>query len=126
MIPGIRGWKLHIRAAALLALAAIPGRPVLAQSYTISTVLGGLPGNGTVAKTTAIGPYGFENVTADSAGNLYFPVANAIFKLTASTGELSRIAGTGASGYSGDNGPALSAELDSPQGMAVDPAGNPW
>ncbi len=43
--------------------------------------------------------------------------------MTVSTGIITTIAGTGTSSYSGDNGPATSATLNSPQGVAVDPAG---
>jgi predicted RecB family endonuclease len=39
-------------------------------------------------------------------------------------GDVYTIAGNGKSGYSGDGGPALDAELDSPGGISVDSAGN--
>lgn len=64
---------MKILLAAPFVLAAVLGPPALAQFYNISTVLGGLPANGSVAKTTGIGPYGLDNVTADSDGNLYSP-----------------------------------------------------
>ncbi len=38
--------------------------------------------------------------------------------------ELCVVAGNGTGGYSGDGGPAISAELYSPNGVAVDTAGN--
>ena len=38
-------------------------------------------------------------------------------------GEITTIAGTGAAGFSGDGGPALSAALNSPTGMCSDPTG---
>ncbi len=43
--------------------------------------------------------------------------------MTASTGIITTIAGTGASSYSGDNGPATSAALNSPFKVALDASG---
>ena len=40
------------------------------------------------------------------------------------TGHIYTIAGTGSFGYSGDGGPAKSAELGKPAGLALDPSGN--
>ena len=40
-----------------------------------------------------------------------------------STGILTTIAGTGTASYSGDNGPATSAALYDPTGVAVDSSG---
>ena len=39
-------------------------------------------------------------------------------------GDIYTVAGTGAAGFSGDGGPAASAEIDAPMGMGVDGAGN--
>ena len=50
---------------------------------------------------------------------------NCIRKVTVSTGIISTIAGTGTQSYSGDNGPATSALLSSPAGVAVDASGIP-
>ena len=43
--------------------------------------------------------------------------------VTVSTGIITTIAGTGTSSYSGDNGPATSATLKYPRGVAVDSSG---
>jgi trimeric autotransporter adhesin len=63
-------------------------------------------------------------VAVDSAGNLYIADSgdNRIRKV--SNGVITTVAGNGAAGFGGDNGPATSAELDGPQSVAVDAAGN--
>ena len=61
----------------------------------------------------------------DAANNLYIsdPTGHRIFKLP-SEGVAQLVAGTGVSGTAGDNGPATSAALNDPQGLALDPSGN--
>lgn len=39
-------------------------------------------------------------------------------------GRITSMAGTGTAGYTGEGGPAISADLNAPQGAAVDGAGN--
>jgi sugar lactone lactonase YvrE len=64
-------------------------------------------------------------IVFDSAGNLYIAeTANQVIRKVDTTGHLTTIAGSGAQGYSGDNGPATAALLDSPQGLALDNANN--
>jgi serine/threonine-protein kinase len=60
-------------------------------------------------------------LTLDSAGNLYVTDSgnNRVRKIDRS-GVISTIAGTGARGSSGDTGPATSAKLASPTGIAMD------
>ncbi len=62
----------------------------------------------------------------DAAGNLYISDSanNVIRKVALATGIITTVAGNGTAGYSGDGGPATSAELDLPMGVAVDAAGN--
>ena len=105
---------------AACALIGMPGA-LLAQSYVISTVAGGSPAPATAAATSAaIGLPG--RVHVDSAGNVYFTALNSVFKMT--SGVLTRIAGNGRRGYSGDGGPATAAQLNAPQGIAFDAAGD--
>ncbi|MBB5345314.1 NHL domain-containing protein [Tunturibacter empetritectus] len=64
-------------------------------------------------------------IVFDSAGNLYFAeTGNHVIRKVDTSGNLTTIAGTGTQGFSGDTGPAISATLDSPQGLALDPANN--
>ena len=63
-----------------------------------------------------------QRVAVDSSGNVYFTASNAVFKL--SNGTLTLLAGTGRVGYSGDGGPAIQAQFNNPQGVAVDHVGN--
>jgi uncharacterized repeat protein (TIGR01451 family) len=90
----------------------------------ISTLAGGaMPATPAPGASVSI-PVSY-GVAVDSSGNTYFPSPNlnAVFKAN-SSGVVTRIAGTGVSGQSGDGGPALSAQLNSPNGVAVDSLGN--
>jgi hypothetical protein len=64
-----------------------------------------------------------QGVAVDPAGNLYIAdyADNRIRKV--SNGVITTVAGTGRNGFSGDNGPAIRAELI-PAGVAVDAADN--
>lgn len=102
---------------------ALWGTPatLLAQNYVISTVAGGSPAPANASSTgSAIGLPG--RVHVDSSGNVYFTALNSVFKL--SSGVITRIAGNGRQGYTGDGGQATSAELNQPQGVAFDSAGD--
>ena len=66
-----------------------------------------------------------RGVELDTAGNLYIADQNnhRIRKVSLD-GMISTVAGTGVAGFSGDDGPATSAQLNSPPGVAVDSVGN--
>ncbi len=66
-------------------------------------------------------------IAADNAGNLYISdTGNEVIRTVDGLGVISTIAGTNKTGFSGDGGPATSAGLDYPYGIAADPAGNVW
>ena len=46
-----------------------------------------------------------------------------VLKIDVSTGTITTIAGNGTYGYNGDGGPATSAALNNPAGIALDSAG---
>jgi sugar lactone lactonase YvrE len=105
---------------AILALLAT--LPLLAQPYVISTIAGGAPPPTPAAAVNASFPLP-PDVAADSSGNVYFTAVNCVFKIDAS-GTMTRVAGTARAGSSGDGGPATSAQLNNPYGLALDGSGN--
>ena len=105
-----------LRFSLLLAGASV----AFAQQYTISTIAGGAPpATPVAASNTSIGAP--RRVAADSAGNVYFSSSNAVFKMSGAT--LTLVAGNSRAGFSGDGGPAVNAQLNSPEGVAVDSSG---
>jgi sugar lactone lactonase YvrE len=70
------------------------------------------------------GPFMGSGVYVDSYGNVYMTVGNLVYKVNAQTGTATVVAGTGTSGFSGDGGPATSAELNGPAGVFADATGN--
>ncbi|MDR3738109.1 MAG: hypothetical protein P4L40_03725 [Terracidiphilus sp.] len=77
--------------------------------------------NGPATSAKLYQPYG---IAVDAAGHVY--IADCFNKVIreVSNGVITTFAGNGTYGYSGDNGPATSAQLDGPSGVAVDASGN--
>ena len=66
-------------------------------------------------------PYG---VYVDSAGDLYIADSgNHVVRKVDQQGIIRTVAGTGKPGYTGDGGPAISADMDSPQFLIRDESG---
>ena len=93
---------------------------------TITTVAGngvfGFSGDGGAATSASLwNPWG---VAVDSVGNLYIADTqnNRVRKVSAET--ITTVAGNGVGGFSGEGGPATSASLSNPWGLAVDSVGN--
>ena len=63
-------------------------------------------------------------LAVDHNGNVYVAdSANHRICKVAADGSISTLAGTGTAGYNGDAGPASGAQLNQPEGVAVDGAG---
>jgi sugar lactone lactonase YvrE len=118
----MRYFKFVICAAILLFVSGAAS----AQQDYINTFAGGGPNNVPAATAPVYSP---SNVAVDSAGNFYFSTDGSnyqhrVWKVTLSTGILTIVAGTYYAGYSGDGGPATLAQLNNPQGIALDHNGN--
>ncbi len=106
----------------------------VSQSTGIITTIAGTP-NITVFDPNQIGDGGPATqaeldspaaLALDAAGNLYIADAgdNRVREVSAVTGSITTVAGTGVAGYTGDNILATRSELNNPTGIAVDAAGN--
>ena len=111
-----------LASAWLLALTTVGGPRLWGQQYVVSTFAGGAPPATPVSALSAyFGSPG--GVAVDKGGNIYFSSLNSVFKVDSSE-TLTRVAGNSRRGYSGDGGSAVAAQLDTPEGLAVDAAGN--
>jgi sugar lactone lactonase YvrE len=93
-----------------------------AQHYVIATVVAEQPAP-TAAAGTSVPFRSPSGVAVDAAGNVYFTTEASVWKLDAK-GLVTRVAGNGREGYSGDGGPATSAQLNFALAVAVDSQGN--
>ncbi|MBI3211007.1 MAG: hypothetical protein HYZ37_19145 [Candidatus Solibacter usitatus] len=95
----------------------------IAKDGIITTVAGtGVAGstgdNGPAAAARLFGPRG---LAFDKAGTMFIAdTNNGRIRAIDSTGQIKTVAGTGVFGYNGDDRPAESATLNSPQAVAVD------
>jgi sugar lactone lactonase YvrE len=104
-------------------------REVTASTQVITTIAGngtyGYSGDNGQATSAELGtPWG---LALNSAGSVLYIADrdnNAVRAVNLTTGIITTVAGTGAFGPSGDNGPATAAALSSPRSIAVDASGN--
>jgi len=97
-----------------------------AVSRIAGTGIAGYSGDGGLATDARLSSLVYA-LALDGAGNVYISDAanQVIRKVTVATGIISTVAGTvGSGGYSGDGGSATLAQINNPQGIALDAAGN--
>jgi serine/threonine-protein kinase len=73
--------------------------------------------------TTATADILVEGLALDATGSVFFTSFDNVVRELKTDGTILNIAGTGTAGYSGDGGPAMAAQLNLPQGVAVDANG---
>jgi sugar lactone lactonase YvrE len=97
----------------------------VAPDGVITTVAGsgtaGFSGDGGQAILAQLGAP--SALAIDGSANLFILDTNRVRKV-APGGVISTVAGTGTAGFSGDGGPATAAQVNAPEDLAVDAAGN--
>jgi hypothetical protein len=104
-----------------LTINATPPGGILTIAGTGSSSYGG---DGGPANQASL--YHPESVAVDASGNVFIAdyFNNRIREIVKATGNIITVAGTGVASYSGDGGPATSAQLSYPAAVAVDASGN--
>ena len=100
------------------------GDCVGAQRLNITSIAGSMiEGGPLAANATSIRFPG--GIAVDRAGNIFIADGDhRVWLLNVTTGLMNSVAGSGAAGFSGDGGPATSARLTSPGGVALDAGGH--
>ena len=103
-------------------------RVINGSTGIVSTYAGnltfGLQGDGGLASSSELGQP--HDVTVGNNGDLYIADTNnnVVRRISAITGIITTVAGTGTASYTGDGGPATSATLYRPTAVVMDAAGN--
>jgi uncharacterized protein (TIGR03437 family) len=113
---------IAVDSAGNLYIADDPGVRKVSNGV-ITTVAGGGTSLGDDVPATSA-QIGANVIAVDSAGSLYIAdtYGNVVRKVSKSM--ITTVAGNGTAGFSGDGGPATSAQLSYPVGIAVDSGGN--
>ena len=140
--PSFLAIVLTLGVAACSASSVAPSPSVVSSSAgssaasptspPLTTVAGGGTALGDGGQATSAALCGPTDVALDAAGTMYIadpgilctgPGGDTVRRVDPN-GIITTIAGTGVTGFSGDGGPATAAQLNEPQDVAVDDAGN--
>ena len=105
-----------------ITIAGVTISPAYIATVAGSSTKGFGGDNGPATSAALSDPYA---VTLDSTGNLYIAdYDNCRVRKVDTAGVITTVAGNGTCGYSGDNGPATSAELNNPLGVTLESTGS--
>ena len=129
VVAGIFGYGVAVDGAGNLFIAALSEVLKVSPSGIITTVAGGAnqrsSGDGDGGPATSALLNQATGVVVDGAGNLFISeVYGYRVRKVSPDGIITTVAGNGIPGHSGDGGPATSAQLNTPIGVALDRAGN--
>ena len=101
-------------------------REIAADSQIVTTIAGGYVGDGMQARQASLDLQSQgAHISFDRTGSLYIADgAGGRVRKVSPNGIITTVAGNGTLGYSGDGGPATSAQLSSPGAVGVDSVGN--
>jgi trimeric autotransporter adhesin len=100
-------------------------RRLSATDGLITTVAGNDKGDSMAGSSASSAKFkSIGGLAVDSAGDLFISDGNQIFKMDSVSGKISRVAGSGKAGFSGDGGPAVDASFLLVKSIALDSAGN--
>lgn len=111
----------------IIALLCVTNAALAQAGGLLCTVAGGGTGFAEGVPATAVTLLCVQGLTFDAAGNLYLTHTDQrkVQKVDAASGLITTVAGVGGwSGFSGDGGPATSAQFDEPWSSCIDAAGN--
>jgi sugar lactone lactonase YvrE len=118
--------RVYSYLSVLVSVLALPltAQQALPSGYLLQTLAGG-DSVGDGGQATAALLIQSEGVAADTRGNIYISDAGTHrVRKIAANGIISTLAGNGHPGFNGDGGPASSAQLRTPYGLAIDRNGN--
>ena len=130
-LGGLRRSALAFKDSVATVVAGLSGVGLAPAASLLPGLTSTVAGTGTAGATGDAGPAASATLKApgatavDALGNLYIAdTANNAIRRVAPGGTISRVAGTGTAGSTGDGGLATAATLNAPAGVALDPAGN--
>ncbi len=120
-------WLSLLLVAAYACFAQIKPLGAVSAIQMITTVAGtgvaGYTGDNGLATAATINTA--RGAAVDSAGNLYIAdTANNVIRRVDTAGTITTVAGNGTAAFSGDNGAATAATLNTPSGLTFDSTGN--